>query len=878
MGETQSILTSAKFTYFFHVSCVLLFYTNIIYFIPKSIFKMHCFLCKNEFISSDALVLHLKVFHNTVSNFECIESSCSQSFNNTASFKKHLKRKHEQICESLAESQINEIANQSDNEMLDSSNEINCLQLPESNENTQNNSLAYQCESNAHSSNNINEISSNSFQNHTYSSDTHNTFTTKSLNKSIIEFSLTLHDNNNFNRKNVHDIQQLVTQKLFDPAISALKQFISEKSLDNETDSFLNTFINLFSSPFEFCKSDFLLNKWLKEHDLSDDVLHFNIHETIGTRIRIGEAVYDEITTKGVLMPLKFQFKKYFEKGQNLMETLHSLENIRDDENLSSFIDGKLWKQKISLYENDICIPYNLYFDEFEVNNPLGTHCQPILGIYYNFPLSHNISKLKNIFIAGFIKSLDLKNHGNDASFKHLVNVLISLEEEGLTISTSEGDVFVRFILCLILGYNLGINCICDFIKSFSSNFFCRFCKMPKNVTHYSSVQVNDFMRSIENYNVDVTHNSSDLTGITQESILNNIKSFHVVENYSVDMMHDLFEGICHYDLCHITKYFTYIMKIFSLETLNVRKQNFNYGCIETGNYSKPIALNHLNRYHLKMTASEMKNFVHFFPLIIGDLIPENDDVWNFFLTLLKIIDLLLQNSFSADDIILLRQLIDNHNKKYVELFKDTLKPKHHILTHYPTIIEFSGPPKLFWCFRFESKHKEVKAYANSTTSRKNIPLTLARKCQLKFAHFLMSPDEKIYSYSLKHQIASVNKLLVFEKLKIQPQTQVIVLNQIEYKGTNYKTSLFLTTFDLNISFFEIKEIFLLEENSEIILLVDEILVSSFSSHFDAYEIDKNKTVISENLVFNIKKFKTPPINIHKTIQGCLMIRLKEYF
>jgi len=48
----------------------------------------------------------------------------------------------------------------------------------------------------------------------------------------------------------------------------------------------------------------------------------------------------------------------------------------------------------------------------------------------------------------------------------------------------------------------------------------------------------------------------------------------------------------------------------------------------------------------------------------------------------------------------------------YTHFFNDTLKPKHHFLIHYPSIIEQSGPPRNYWCFRFEGKHKELKIYA----------------------------------------------------------------------------------------------------------------------------------------------------------------------
>lgn len=54
----------------------------------------------------------------------------------------------------------------------------------------------------------------------------------------------------------------------------------------------------------------------------------------------------------------------------------------------------------------------------------------------------------------------------------------------------------------------------------------------------------------------DVLQNDFKATGILCDSILNNIDSFHVTDNFAVCIMHDIFEGTCHYDLCHIITYF----------------------------------------------------------------------------------------------------------------------------------------------------------------------------------------------------------------------------------------------------------------------------------------------------------------------------------
>lgn len=192
-------------------------------------------------------------------------------------------------------------------------------------------------------------------------------------------------------------------------------------------------------------------------------------------------------------------------------------------------------------------------------------------------------------------------------------------------------------------------------------------------MTKYLAEENELMLRNVHNYQIDVEINDLKSTGVYKECILNQIISFHVTTNYCVDVMHDLFEGICHYNICHILKYYISEVKIISLETLNNRKQNFNYGTIEIGNNSHPIEKHHLLNFHLKMSAREMMCFINFLPLIIGDLIPNNDDVWLFFLNFLEIIEILMSHKLTQDLISRLKRLIKQHNLNYVTLFKDSL-------------------------------------------------------------------------------------------------------------------------------------------------------------------------------------------------------------
>lgn len=92
--------------------------------------------------------------------------------------------------------------------------------------------------------------------------------------------------------------------------------------------------------------------------------------------------------------------------------------------------------------------------------------------------------------------------------------------------------------------------------------------------------------------------------------------------------MHDFFEGICHYDLIH-NRYYIDRVKLFSLNDLNFRIQNYNYAIIVCTNIPPIIT-------HNDLKAKEMKCIMHYITLMISDLVPRDDEV--FLLTLIQIL------------------------------------------------------------------------------------------------------------------------------------------------------------------------------------------------------------------------------------------------
>lgn len=426
-----------------------------------------------------------------------------------------------------------------------------------------------------------------------------------------------------------------------------------------------------------------------------------------------------------------------------------------------------------------------------------------------------------------------------------------------------------------------GLNTALGFSQSFSSNFYCRFCKENKNTLRTKADSNSIVMRNIENYNADLLIGNASLTGVSEESVFNIAPHFHAVENFSVDIMHDLFEGVFNYHMSSIILFFIENSNLFTLETLNNRKQTFQYGETEIGNISPPIKLEDLRKYKFKMSAREMLCFVHHFSLMVGDLVPLNDAVWDLFLLLLKFLDLVMMPSVNADIIRLTKATAEELNSEYIRLFKEHLRPKHHFLLHYDSIIEQSGPLTFLSCMRFEAKHREMKLYSNNTTSRKNLPLSLGIKNQLKSAYRLLSqhglPEKTSYSHQkLISNLAENAEIICLKEHGCLDETkQYFEIPKIVYKGTTLKRDYFLAMLNISsnkMQIFQIKN-FLVDSIGIVTLICNEFEINAFENHFQSYEIGDS----IGRFPIQINKIVTPPVHPHTISNGKKYLRYKHY-
>lgn len=77
--------------------------------------------------------------------------------------------------------------------------------------------------------------------------------------------------------------------------------------------------------------------------------------------------------------------------------------------------------------------------------------------------------------------------------------------------------------------------------------------------------------------------------GVKERFIFNQLPNFHIAENHSLDLMHDLFEGVASDTIGKVLTNLVCVTKIISLETLNYRISTFDYGELEKSAKPRPL-------------------------------------------------------------------------------------------------------------------------------------------------------------------------------------------------------------------------------------------------------------------------------------------------
>lgn len=446
-----------------------------------------------------------------------------------------------------------------------------------------------------------------------------------------------------------------------------------------------------------------------------------------------------------LFIPIRHVFKKFFELPGIFYETMNYMDSLlSDDDMISNFIQGNRWNETVTHFVGKIVLPVFLYFDDYEVNNPLGSHkgISKCGALYLSIPcLPPTLaSKLEKIFLFVLFNTLDREVFKNPIIFSKVIDELEFLESKGIVIRLANQEKTIYFKLALVLGDNLGLHSILGFSEGFSGNSFCRFCHIKKNDRNNIFDEGECSLQTKENYDNDILKHDSTQTGIVNECIFHKIPHFHVTKNLSVDVMHDLLEGVCQYDMGLILHKLIKVSELFPLDEVNLRIKGMDYG--RSKNIPPEILDSHIKQKRLKMSASEMLTFVRYFQYIFCSIIPNDNDVWDLYEELRDIVELTASENVHKDCVPQLRLKVAEYLQLLNNLFLGSIKPKHHFLIHYARVLLESGPIWKMCSMRFESKHREGKIVARAAVSRVNVCHTVAIKHQLRLNYQLLFSKE----------------------------------------------------------------------------------------------------------------------------------------
>ncbi|CAI5668325.1 unnamed protein product [Oreochromis niloticus] len=785
-----------------------------------------CFICQAVHAASQLLITHLRLDHSfypsTRFKLVCAQDRCRRQFSTYSGFKKHLVVHEKEFCQSVDPVKS---ACFTDNCSGDNAEDgdTNSMQNPET----------------------------NSFENKGSGLQIQNV---KHICASIIGKLQGSGMVNSVVSSVVNDLEDLATGLHAQVKHDILAHF----SKDDPVRATLNESFENYENPLISFNTETKRMAYFREKWGIVEPVEIMLGVRFDTRRNKLTGTYDQVPVKEtfiyipILETIKFMCRNA-EICQLLREPHLSKTNTFED-----FCDGSYYKTHPLFSKDQSSLQIQLYYDDFETANPLGSKrtvhkAGALYFVLRNLPPKFN-SALMNIHLVALFHTEDMKKYGFDPILQPLINDIKILECFGLDLPFSSEKVYGT--ICQITGDNLGMHTILGFTESFSARHFCRLCLVDKDDAQnvYDEDDPKIILRGKDLFEMHCNELQSEpqklsVFGLKHNSTLNNLQFFHVCHNFSLDIMHDILEGVAQYEIKLLMEYLS--ENVLSKNDLLSRVYAFDYGYLERKNRPTRINLDSSGN-SIGLNSMQTLCLVRNLPLIFGDLLPEGNPNWTLLLLLLQIINIIFSPSLTLGMTIHLKHLIIEHHVLFKQLYPNrNLIPKHHFMIHYPSCIRKIGPLIHTWSMRFEAKHKVFK---NTVKNFKNVTKSLARKHQIFIGyHWETSPLNHIEYGPLKSfNLDREDNTQMFARALHAAPRDLFSSSWIKFSGTEYRKGLIIC---INVEnempvFGRITTILLADSTT--FFLVDKLLVDNFNEHFHAYrvfETDEKDVIKADNLI-----------------------------
>lgn len=394
---------------------------------------------------------------------------------------------------------------------------------------------------------------------------------------------------------------------------------------------------------------------------------------------------------------------------------------------------------------------------------------------------------------------------------------------------------------------NLGAHSLAGFQESFNVDKFCRFCLISHS--QIALVKATDFqLRTVEQHNrflEELNQNQAikSVNGVKRECVLSkHLSAFHPVTGFPPDILHDFFEGVIPIELALCLR--DLISKgFFTLDRLNHVIGSFPYKYSDKVNKPKIIPKAAFSKGLIGGNAHENWALLRLLPLMIGGLVPVSEPSWEILMDLKEIVEIVVSDKFTEETLCYLACKLSDHHLLLTTTFPNfVLKPKHHIIEHYPHLIRCFGPLVNLWTMRFESKHSFFKKVARDVHNMKNVLLSLATKHQQLMAyHFDGQSLFKSDMYIDKVNAIQVSCLDVHQrnavKAKFPHADTVSVAGKVQLFGTEYSQNMIVMAGYScgQPEFFKILSIVVYSGKAS---FLSKKLTAWYSEHYRSFEVE----------------------------------------
>ena len=243
----------------------------------------------------------------------------------------------------------------------------------------------------------------------------------------------------------------------------------------------------------------------------------------------------DKIKDRVVYIPILDTSKMMLKHDEVLYQVLNPPE--QQYELIDSYKSSHACRGNELFSKDEHALQMKLYMDDFQTVNPIGTkvNWNKICSFYFtlgNIPF-HLQSKLHTIQLLLLTKSVTVDSYGYEKVLESFLRDMKILENDGITIETSDGDICLNGSISIIIADNLAAHQLGGYFESFSSFKACRFCDATKESRKISFVEGNFTLNTPASYDaklvvIQENHELAPAYGLKRKCALNDLKYFHI--------------------------------------------------------------------------------------------------------------------------------------------------------------------------------------------------------------------------------------------------------------------------------------------------------------------------------------------------------------